>query len=175
MLLSIAVVASVSYRAHNEAVRSLFRQNYAQQLLVAKQIAQGLEKDIHLLIRELEILSRLPQITALEKTKAENSIRLTYDYVKQFHVVDIAILDAGGIVRVPLIAKKLEGVDFSFRKYFSVALKLHTLTPTYEFLTFKGVDQGQKGFVLALPIFTPSGDFSGVVLFIIKIYAGAVI
>jgi PAS domain S-box-containing protein len=165
----LAVLFFFLYHAHNEAILLAKDQFNEQQVLVGKQTALGIEENIRLLARELELLSLTPEIKDFDLPKARNIMNDTFKYVKDFYVNDIGLIDSRGIVRLPLHAPQLTGTDFSFRKYFKEAKKLSASTPTYEFITFKGVEKGLKGIVIAMPIFTEKREFGGVILFTIKV------
>ena len=158
LILAIGGLSVLLYHTYNEAISLLKEQFNEQQMLVAKQTAIGIEQDITLLVRELELLSRMSAIRNMNLKEARRTMEEVFGYVKTFHVNDIALLDAEGINRLPLMAPHLEGVDFSYRDYFKKARTLKTSTPTYEFITFKGVNIGEKGIIIAMPIF-PSLDF----------------
>lgn len=72
-------------------------------------------------------------------------------------------------MRLPLHAPQITGMDFSYRAYFRDARKLTETAPAYEFVTFRGVEKGSKGVVIAMPVLTHRGEFNGVILFTIKV------
>ena len=162
-------LAVLSYHAYDEATSLVKNQFNEQQSLLARQIATGIEENIKLAVRELELISRRPAIKKMDVKHARGALDQTFHYVKTLHVNDIALIDSKGIVRLPLKAPHLLGKDFSYREYFKSARLLKTAAPTYEFITFKGVDVGQKGIIIAMPVFPSNGEFGGVVLFTIKI------
>jgi hypothetical protein len=169
LLLSISGILLFSFRSYNKAVQSQVAQFNDQQLLVAHQTVHSLEEAVKLLVREIEILSKMPFIIDLDIEKAEVAMEQTFNYIKEFSIVDMAILDSNGIVRLPLIAKELKGFDFSYREYFTNARRVKEKIPTYEFITFKGVDKGKKGIVIAMPIFNAHRNFGGVIVAILKV------
>ncbi len=168
LLLSIPCILFLSYHVYLQALRSMTDQFHTQQLLIAKQTARGFEKDIKRLVREVELLSQEPFIIDLDTEEAIGALANTLKYLKQFNIADIAILNSAGIVEIPLISKELTGVDFSFRKYFIQAKKQNKRIPTFQFITFKGVEKGKKGIVIAMPIMHPRKGFNGVVVLILK-------
>ncbi len=171
-LLSVAVISILSfilYNAYSEAIILVKEQFNEQQMLVARQTALRIEENISLLARELELLSETPDIKNLNLPEARKIMNRTFHYVKDYFVNDIGLIDSGGIVRLPLNASQLTGKDFSFRKYFKEAQKLKTTIPTYEFITFRGVEKGMKGIVVAMPIFKENSEFGGVILFTLKV------
>ncbi len=97
------------------------------------------------------------------RMRAEDSFR----FLKSSYVNDVGLLDAEGIVRLPLQAPQLVGHDFSYRAYFKKARTLRAGSPAYELIDFKGVDVGGKGIVIAMPVRSSDGELRGVVLFTI--------
>ncbi len=171
-LLSVAVITVLSfllYHAYSDAIILVEKQFNEQQMLVARQTALRMEGNIRLLARELELLSETPDIKNFNLPEARKILNRTFDYVKRFFVNDIGLIDSDGIVRLPLNAPQLTGKDFSFRTYFKEAQKLGTSVPTYEFITFRGVEKGMKGIVVAMPIFNENSEFGGVILFTLKV------
>jgi PAS domain S-box-containing protein len=140
-----------------------------RQMLLAKQTSLGIEEDIKILIRELEILSKTPAVKEADLESSKIIISETFEYVKKLNVNDIGLLDSRGKVLLPLMAPQLTGKDVSFREYFRKASLLNESTPVYEFITFMGFDAGEKGIIIAMPIFKPGKKFDGVILFTIKV------
>lgn len=146
-------------------IKSQFLDNQA---LHAGQTLVAIEENIRLLTRELFLLSRKQVIRTQNYIEAEEVIADAFNHVNSLLVNDIGLLDSNGIVQIPLKAPHLKGTDFSFRNYFIEAKKSTTSTAIYEFITFKGVDAGAKGVVVAMPTFDLLNKFSGVLLFTVK-------
>ncbi len=168
LFLSISCVVYLSHQVYRQALQTLTQEFQEQQIIIAHQTANSFEKDIKLIIREVELISGNAFVIDLDLKKAKETLANTYEYLKKFKIVDIAILNSSGVVELPLIAQDLKGVDFSFRKYFIQAKKQNTKKSTHEFITFKGVDKGDKGIVIAMPIIHPQKGFNGVVVLILK-------
>lgn len=172
IVLAVPLVALIAlfvslYHIYSEALTLAKDQLAEQQLLLARQRVVNVRKTVELLVRELRWLAREPATTALDlegfRAIAEESFR----YVKLSHVNDIALLDAEGVVRVPLRAPHLAGRDFSYRSYFRKARASTALSPCYELIDFQGVDAGEKGIVIAMPVRSSGEEVRGVVLFTI--------
>ncbi len=168
-ILAITGLSVLLYHTYNKAVSLVKEQSNEQQMLVARQTAIGIEKNIRFLVKELELLSRMTAIKSMNTEEARPTMEQVFEYAKTLHVNDIALIDAKGINRLPLMAPHLKGKDFSHREYFKKASKLEVSSPTYQFITFKGADIGQKGIIIAMPIFIDDEEFGGVVLFTIKV------
>jgi hypothetical protein len=167
--LTIAVMFALFVRAYNEAVSLVLEQSKDEQMLLAEQTAVDIEENLQFLIREIELLSQNSALKDPDSEKALAVFEKTFSFVRKLHVNDIALIDRNGICRLPLMAPHLHGMDFSYRKYFKRAGTLEGSTPTLELVSFKGVDIGKKGIVLAMPLFNGNGEFDGVVVFTIKV------
>ncbi|MCP4657014.1 MAG: PAS domain S-box protein [bacterium] len=163
-LIAVCVVVALLY-TYREALALVKRQLGEQQLLLARQTTVGIRKNLDLLVREIEWLAQDPAAKALNLPEFRKVAENTYRYVRESFVNDVALLDAEGVVRVPLRAPHLEGWDFSYREYFKKARTSGVSSPVYELITFKGVNAGEKGIAIAMPIFSDHGEFRGVVLF----------
>ncbi|MBW2565339.1 MAG: PAS domain S-box protein [Deltaproteobacteria bacterium] len=168
-ILSITGLSALLYHIYNEAESLVKEQFNEQQMLVARQTAIGIEENIRSLVRELELLSRMSPIRNMNPEKARKIMEQVFEYVEPLYVNDIALIDAKGINRLPLMAPHLEGKDFSYREYFKEASTLKESTPTYQIITFRGVDIGEQGIIIAMPIFSGDDEFGGVIVFTIKV------
>ena len=119
--LTLAILVATSFllvRSYVEAV-SLLRDQFAgQQMLTIRQTARGIEGSLNQLIREAEILSRMPAIKVLDLVESRKLMGQAFEEVKSFHVNDISRSDAEGVIRLTLNSPNLLGQDFSFREYF---------------------------------------------------------
>ncbi|MCP4646673.1 MAG: hypothetical protein GY852_02915, partial [bacterium] len=168
-VLAITSISILFYHAYEEAFSLLKDQFNEEQMLIAKQTAAGIEKNILLLARELETLSRVPAIRELDLGEAESAFKATFAYIRTFGANDIGLIDSKGILLLPLMAPHIKDADFSFRAYFKETRTLEKSTPVFEFIDFKGVDIGKKGIIIAVPIFDSNTAFKGVVVFTIRI------
>ncbi len=166
---AVALVALAISLVHtyNEAQALARSQLGEQQLQLARQSVVSFGKNIDLLVRELEWLARRPAAIDFDLDAFRTIAEESFGYVKRSYVNDVALIDAGGIVRLPLEAPYLTGRDFSYRGYFKKAAASGRKSPIYELITFKGVDAGERGIAIAMPILSDTGEFRGVVLFTI--------
>jgi PAS domain S-box-containing protein len=167
--ISLLVIFLSQYYAYKEASALIENQFNNQQMSVSKLTALRVEDDIKLLEKELQLLSMKTAVRNINVRGSRESLEEVFSRVRDLYVNDLALLDSKGTVRLPLRASQLTGADFSFREYFRKASILKDSVPIYEFIEFKGVDSGEKGIVIAMPLFKDSGAFNGVVLFTIKI------
>jgi hypothetical protein len=155
LLLIISGFSFLLYHVYLEA-KSLSKEQFiGQQMLLAKQTSLGIEENIKILIRELELLSKTPAVKEADLESSKIIISEAFEYVKKLNVNDIGLLDSRGKVILPLMAPQLTGKDVSFREYFRKASLLNESIPVYEFITFMGFDAGEKGIIIAMPVFTP--------------------
>ncbi|MCP4540201.1 MAG: PAS domain S-box protein [Chloroflexi bacterium] len=171
LVVVILVLGNQSFRATEKATFDEFNQ---RQLVLAKEATGGIELYFENLAGDMRALARLPEIQHLDETPTRREIQYMFHELEQWDVNDIGILDADGILKYNVTAPQIEGVDFSWRAYYQ-QVKEMTSSDTYviEFIEFKGVDVGQKGVLVAVPMFentadedypSPSGQFAGVVL-----------
>lgn len=140
-----------------------------QQQLLGEQICIGIKSNLAHLVRELELLSQKDAIVGLEPENSRKAMEETFQYERLVNVNDVALLDTEGRVLTALKAPQLEGKNFAFREYFKRAKGMTHPSPAIEAVTFQGVDAGQKGIIIAMPVFSGKGRFGGVVLFTLKI------
>ncbi len=171
-LLSAASIIGVLFimsHAYKQAVEVTEGQFNNQQLMLARQTGHGIEQNMQMLASELEFLSDQQAIKDLDIDKSRGIFEDMFKHVKLHSVSDIALMDSEGIVKFTLNAPHLNDKDFSFREYYQKAKTSQTKSPTYEHIEFKGVDIGQKGIMIAMPIFSPEDRFNGMVLFTVKV------
>lgn len=178
MYLGIVVVAPVLaltallfslYRTYAGALTLTKDELAEQQLLLARQTVVAIRKNLDSLVRELRWLASHPAVRAGDTEAFAALAEDTFRYVKSSSVKDVALLDAAGVVLLPLRAPQLQGKDFSFRGYFQKARTAARRFPAYELITFQGVDAGEKGVVIAMPVLSEGGAFRGVVLFTVTV------
>ena len=166
---SIIVVLFIMSHSYKEAVDVTKKQFNDQQLMLAKQTGLGIEQTMQILIKELEFLSNQQAIKDMDIDKSRSIFEDMYKHVKLHSVNDIALMGSEGIVRFTLNSPHLKDKDFSFREYYQKAKTSQTKSPTYEHIDFKGVDIGQKGILIAMPVFSPEDRFNGMVLFTMRV------
>ena len=176
MLIAILIMGDLSFRATKKATFDEFNQ---RQLVLAREAAGGIELYFETMAGDMRALGWMPGVQYLDEAETRREIMHTFRRLELLGANDVAILDAAGVVRYNVTAPHLEGVDFSWRRYFQEASEM-TSDDTYiiEFIEFKGVDVGQKGVVVAVPIFetsadedhpAPSGQFAGVAVCTLKL------
>ncbi len=154
---------------YNDAVQMIVTQFNNQQHLTAKQTSLGIQKNMAYIIESLRALSLEITEAGKDLGKIRELLEITYEQIRALYVNDVAFLDEKGILKIPLTAPQIKGKDFSFREYFQKARTMEALNPVYEFVEFRGIDTGQKGIIIAMPVFDGKGKFKGVVLAPMKV------
>jgi signal transduction histidine kinase len=165
--LAILILCYFLFHTYSQTLTLAKNQFHEQQLLLARQTAAGIERNIELLVREAQALACTPATRAHDLASYRPLAETTFSYVQRHYVNDIGLLDAHGILELGLRAEHLNGTDFSFRSYFKEARAQEDHGPVYQQVTFKGVNKGKIGVVVAVPVGARDGSFNGVVLFTI--------
>jgi hypothetical protein len=178
-LLLVAVMLILGNQSFKATEKAAFDEFNQRQLVLATGAAGGIELYFETLAGDLRALGRMPEIQHLDEAPTRREIQHTFDTLELLGVNDVGVLDANGVLRSNAMAHQIEGVDFSWRRYYQEAKEM-TSSDTYivEFVEFKGVEAGQKGVLVAVPMFetgtdedypAPSGQFAGVVLCTLKL------
>ncbi len=178
LVVVILILGNQSFRATEQAAFDEFNQ---RQLVLAKGAAGGIELYFETLAGDMRTLARIPEIQRLAEAPTRREMQRRFDELESRGVNDIAVLDANGVARYNVIAHQIEGVDFSWRNYYQEAKKMSS-NDAYiiEFIEFKGVEIGQKGVLIAVPMFEAVADnnspsaasrFAGVVVGTLKLDA----
>ncbi|MFQ5595005.1 MAG: PAS domain S-box protein, partial [Anaerolineae bacterium] len=176
LAVAILILGNRSFEATEKATFDEFNQ---RQLVLARGASSGIELYFDSLARHMQALGRMSDVQRLNGAATRRELQQSFDELIPMGVNDIAVLDANGVVRYNVMAPQIEGVDFSWRQYFQETKKA-TSGDTYivEFIEFKGVEAGEKGVLVAAPMFetftdvdrpSPPGQFAGVVLCTLKL------
>lgn len=175
LVVVILILGNQSFQATEKAAFDEFNQ---RQLVLAREAAGGIELYFDILVEELRALGRIPEVQHLDETPTRREIQRAFSKLESVGVNDIGVLDADGVLRYNVAAPQLEGSDFSWRRYYREAKGMAS-GDTYivEFIEFKGVEAGQKGVLVAIPLFEiaigrdapPSGQFMGVLVCTLKL------
>ncbi len=168
-LLAITGLGLFLYYTYDEALSLTKEQFNNQQILVAKQTAVGIEENNKLLVYELEDLSLEPAIKNLNLKESRRIIKKKFDHIQGLHINDVGLLDSKGITIISLKAPQFEGAYFPYREHFRKAKTLKTSTAVFDSITYKEDDKSQEGIIIAMPVFSPEGEFVGVIFFTITI------
>jgi len=140
-----------------------------QQKILINQVSLGIENNMDLLVKEIETFVENPSIKEMDLEKANGRIGSVFSRISILGVNDIGFLDSDGVLKKNISAPQIIGTNFSFRQYYQQSKVLKKSAPVYEFIEFKGVDAGEKGIIIASPIFNEVGKFNGVAVFTIKV------
>ncbi|MCP4217802.1 MAG: hypothetical protein GY765_24385 [bacterium] len=164
ILLVVVGILSLGYTAFKKTEKTVYAHFNRQQQTMAVSSREGISSMIEHLAREMRGLRKYMN---LEAAHAPGQIlQHVYNELKPLGVNDIGYLDKNGIVRLNVVAPALLGKNFSWRDYFKKAR--HYIAKGYpeyitEFIQFKGVNIGQKGLMIAVPL-KKNGAFNGVMV-----------
>ena len=172
----ILILGNQSFNAAKEAAFDEFNQ---RQLVLAAEATNGIDLYFETLAGDMQALGRRPEVQHLDEAQTRQEMQFAFDKLVSLGVNDVAVMDADGIIRFNVAASQLEGVDFSWRRYYQEA-KERVSDDDYiiEFIEFQGVEAGEKGVLVAVPMFetavsenhpAPSGEFAGVVIGTLKL------
>jgi signal transduction histidine kinase len=178
-LLLVAVILVLGNQSFQATEKAAFDEFNQRQLVLAREATGGIELYFENLAGDMRALARRPEVQRLDEAPTRQELQHTFDKLQTLGVNDVGVLDADGALRYNVAAPEIEGVDFSWRRYYQEAKKMIPGdTYVVEFIEFKGVDAGQKGVLVAVPMFetatdtnspSPSGQFAGVVLCTLKL------
>ena len=169
-----AVILILGYQSFKATEKATLKEFNQRQLVLARESAGGLELYFDALAGDMRALGRILEIQQLDESPTRREMQRTFDKLESLGVNDIGVLDANGVLRYNVTAHQIEGNDFSWRRYYQEAKRM-TSSNTYilEFIEFKGVEAGQKGVLVAVPMFESTTDENKLSLF--EQFAGVVI
>jgi len=121
----------------------------------------GLEENIAIVVRELELLTDMCTVKAFDPVDIQNVMADTYEHVRKHHIYDIWYVDSAGIFRGSLNSPQFFQQDFSEQSYFQKAAGLHDRQPIFEYFNLPGNERDEKGMAVAMPIFSDDDSFGG--------------
>ena len=169
LLLVVIGLSIFLYHARDKALVLVKQQFNEQQSLLAKQTAIGIEENFVILVRELELLSKMCPIKEFDIELAQVVMAESYDHVKKHFISNIGLIDSVGTLRLALNSPQFIGRDFSDHDYFIEASILDKSIPVFKFNTFSIDDAEEDEIVIAMPVFADQGDFRGVILFSVSL------
>ena len=163
-------------------MREIIKEDFnQQQLILARHTARLLEQDINFLKRELGILNLSPAIQYLEELTWANRMRITLSSVREEGVVEIRRINASGTRAYLVDERGIEHIitgAFDDETHFKWAKEPKHQGQIYisQVLTDLPSFSGRVMTIMAIPTYeisvdeqhpTPSGAFSGVLVFYI--------
>jgi len=150
----IAVILVFGYESFRSTKKATLEEFNHKQLIIADGAKNGIEIYFNNLADNLRALSLIPEVQSFDEEITRKELTHTFNRIKSVGVNDMGVLNADGIVKFSVIARHLEGKDFSWRKYYK-ELKKSDARKDYviEFIEFKGFDAGNKGILMALPMY----------------------
>ena len=150
----ILIIGYLSFKASERTTCTAFNQ---QQLLIVNQTVAGMKNYIDTLVLSLRSIARTQNIYHFDDPMTRLVIEHEFIELQDMGVNDLGIIDADGILRYAARAPHLVGTDFSWRKYYQQAkanasAKNFNLKYRLNLIEFKGVDVGERGLLLCVPI-----------------------
>ncbi len=173
----ISLILYFGHRSFKLMEQAAFQDFNQRQLILAKEATSGIQMFFENLAGALKTLGKVPEIHNFEETVTRQLLHHEIQELKRYGVNDIGILDADGVLRYSAEAREIEDKDFSWREYFQRSKQMPANSSSFviEFIEFKGVEVGQKGVLIAIPMFqagtsTPEAvEFVGVILCTFKL------
>ncbi|NIA12670.1 MAG: PAS domain-containing protein [Nitrospiraceae bacterium] len=159
---------------YQDTEAATFREFNLRQQILAKEVRRGIELYFATLARGLRALAKMPPVQQLVERHCRAAMGIMFEELKEMGVNDLALIDSQGILRYSVTAPQIEGMDFSWRSYFQAAREMRPgARYAVELIQFKGAEVGQKGILIAVPMFGNDGEkdapFLGVVVCTLKL------
>ena len=169
-ILVIVALSLLLHHARQEVLVLLKQQYNQQQSLLVKQTAMGIEDNIAVAVRELELLTNMCSVKTFDLADIHDAMAQTYNHIKKHFINDIGYINADGIFKTSLNTPQFFEQNFSDRNFFIKAADLHERSPIFEFINLPGNEWEEKGIVVSMPIFSDDDSFGGVILLMIKLH-----
>jgi signal transduction histidine kinase len=169
-ILVIVALSLLLHHARQEVLVLLKQQYNQQQSLLAKQTAIGIEDNIAVAVRELELLTNMCAVKTFDLADIHDVMAQTHNHIKKHFINDIGYINADGIFKTALNTSQFFEQDFSDREYFIKAAAQNERSPIFEFINLPGGEKEEKGIVVSMPIFSDDDSFGGVILLMIKLH-----
>jgi hypothetical protein len=121
--------------------RAVFEEFNQRQLVLAAEATRGIELYFETLAGSMTALGRIAKVQQLAEGPTREELQHRFEELEPLGVNDIGVLDADGLLRYNVAAPEIEGVDFSWRKYYQETKEIGS-TDSYiiEFIEFKRVN-----------------------------------
>ncbi len=165
-VLAIVILLGRSYQTNSKALSIIKDQFSLQQLYVAKNVAESIEKEIDSLVGGLGLLDEVFDVsndTSMESFR--NAMLKVFNVFKCTGVDDLAFIDDKGELRVSVLRPHMEGADYSSRTYFLKAQDAKQNEVIFEHQKGKGVNAGQNVQVIIKPLKSQDGEFYGMLCY----------
>lgn len=167
LLFLISSISYLLYQANNEAksrIKTLFIE---QQRLLAKQTALGIEENITLLERELQLLSKSTAIRKMDPEKTEAVLATALEQDRFLYIKNVGLIDSYGLLHFALRAPQQEEYIRSCLKKFENCRETSTPISVCEVLPIETNASEEKAILMAMPVFSREGQCNGLIFFTI--------
>ncbi|NOX33440.1 MAG: PAS domain S-box protein [Deltaproteobacteria bacterium] len=152
--LLIIAVGILGYQSYKTAERTAIEEFNERQLTLANSATRGIELYFKNISENLTALGEMQGVQNFNEFLTRQKIKKVFDKLTPLGANDIGVLDAKGFIRYNVMAPQIEGMNFSWRNFFK-AIKDPDFTGSYvsQFIKFIGAGMGQKGVIIAVPMF----------------------
>lgn len=153
----IGVILMVGYQSFKASERKTYSEFNQRQLLIVNQTVAGMKNYIDILVNSLRSIAQSQTFYPIDDPMTRLVVEHEFVELQEMGISDLGIIDADGILRCASKAAHLVGTDFSWRKYFqrakaNASAENFHLKYRLNLIEFMGVDAGEKGLLLCVPI-----------------------
>ncbi len=174
-LLLILIILVTGYYSYKAAESATIKEFNKRQLILAENAGNSIELYFETIANNMKAFGETVEEEKPNEEKYRKMQHRRFKELEQIGVNDIGWLNKSGTLLYNEVAHQIQGIDFSWRKYFTEAKQMdpdksyHTYV--IEFIDFKGVEKDKKGVLLSVPLFTTDGkkEFDGVLVSTLKL------
>ncbi len=153
----IGAILMVGYQSLKASEQKTYSEFNRRQLLMVKQTVAGMKNYIEILVNSLRSIAQTQNLYRFNDPAIRLLIEHEFVELQEMGINDLGVIDADGILRYTSKATHLAGADFSWRNYFqrskdNASAKNFSLKYCLNLIKLKGVDAGQIGLLLCVPI-----------------------
>jgi hypothetical protein len=120
-LLLVVVILILGNQWFESTEKAVFKEFNQRQLVLATEATSGIELYFETLAGGMRALGRIPGVRHLDEAPTRQALGHRFEELEPLGVNDIGVLDADGLLRYNVAAPEIEGVDFSWRRYYQEA------------------------------------------------------
>ncbi|NQT87353.1 hypothetical protein HQ560_11345, partial [bacterium] len=169
LVVAILLIASSASRSMERAATGEFRR---QGLVLAKVAANGIESYVHTITTALHALATDSDMLRMSEDAVRYQLKLKAQELEHSGVRDVGVIDAKGVLRFSGMDRRMEGADFSARRYFQEGKGAASSdSQVIQFIDMEGVEP-PGGLLVGVPMFRPLPDgealeFVGIVMCVV--------
>ncbi|UCF93258.1 MAG: PAS domain-containing protein, partial [Desulfobacterales bacterium] len=179
-VLLVGVIMIAGYQSFKATEAATFNEFNQRQLVIAREAARGINLYFETLAGALNSVGRDSGVNRYDEMATRQLLEFEFHELQPMGVDNLGVMDANGVLRYTAVDRQLEGIDLSEQWYFQEAREMTAAIATYSihFIELKEVEAGQKGIIVAAPMFETlpdkkkplaSAQFAGVVFCTLKL------